>query len=97
MRLRETVKFEAEGKPSLKSESERENQVWGAKVRDCERDNEVWVRMAIFAWPVDTRFGPTLMGRVLPGPIKNRVGFGFLKKKTRSRFGLGPGFYKNPT
>ena len=42
------------------------------------------------------RPGLALMGWILPSPIKNRVGFGFLKKKTRSRFGLGPGFYKNP-
>ena len=28
------------------------------------------------------------MGRVLPSPIKNRVGYGFKKKKTRSRYGF---------
>ena len=33
--------------------------------------------MAIVARPVGTRFGPTLIGRVLPDPIKNKVGFGF--------------------
>ena len=49
--------------------------------------------MAIFAQPADIRPSPTLMGRVLPGPIKNRVGFGFLKKKPEA----GLGFYKNPT
>ena len=32
------------------------------------------------------------MDRILPGPIKNRVGFGFLKKKTPE---AGPGFYKD--
>ena len=39
------------------------------------------------------------MGRILPGPIKNRVGYGFLKK-TRSGSGSGLGFIKktqNPT
>ena len=41
-----------------------------------------------------TRPGSTLMGWVLPGPIRNRVGFGSLKKKTRSESGLGPGFIK---
>ena len=35
------------------------------------------VRMVILARPVGTRSDPTLMGRVLPGPIKNRVGYGF--------------------
>ena len=37
--------------------------------------------MAIFARPAGTRSGPTLIGRILPGPIRNRVGYGFLKKK----------------
>ena len=46
--------------------------------------------MAIFALPADTRPGPTLMGRVLPGPIKNRVGYGFKKKKPET----GPDFIK---
>ena len=51
--------------------------------------------MAIFARPADTRPGPTLMGRVLPGPIKNRVGYGFKKKKkTRNGSGSGPDFIK---
>ena len=36
--------------------------------------------MAISARPVGTRSDPTLMGRVLPGPIKNRVGYGLKKK-----------------
>ena len=35
------------------------------------------VRMVILARPVGTRSDPTLMGRVLPGPIKNRVEYGF--------------------
>ena len=51
--------------------------------------------MAIFARPVDAQLNPTLMGRVLPGPIKNRIGFG-LKKKPRSGSGSGLGFGKNP-
>ena len=43
--------------------------------------------MAIIARPVDTRSGPTLMGRILPGPIKNRVEFGFKKKKPEAGSG----------
>ena len=39
--------------------------------------------MAIFARPTGTRFNLTLMGQVLPGPIKNRVGYGFLKKNQK--------------
>ena len=39
---------------------------------------------------------PTLMGRILLDPIRNRVGFG-LFKKTRTRSGSGTGFYKPPT
>ena len=41
--------------------------------------------------PAGTQPGPTLMGWVLPGLIKNRIGFGFLKKLE-----AGSGFYKNP-
>ena len=52
--------------------------------------------MAIFARPVGTQPGTTLMGRILPDPIKNRVGFGFKKKKTQSGFELGLGFFQNP-
>ena len=49
----------------------------------------------------DDNFCPTrgylaLMDWILPGPIKNTVGFGFLKK-TRNGSKSGPGFYKNPT
>ena len=51
---------------------------------------DVGVGMAIFAWPTGIRPGPTLMGRILPGPIRNRVGYGFLKKKPEA----GPGFIK---
>ena len=55
--------------------------------------------VAIFAQPVDTRPSQTLMDQILPGPIKNRVEFGFLKKnpkrvrvfsKTRPEPWLGP-------
>ena len=46
--------------------------------------------MAIFTRSAGTRSGPTLMGRVLPGPIRNRVGYGFFKKKPEA----GPGFIK---
>ena len=49
------------------------------------------VGMAIQARPAGTPLDPTLMGRVLPGPIKNRVGYGF-KTKTQTWSGLGPGF-----
>ena len=45
--------------------------------------------MAIFARPAGTWPGPTLMGWVLPGPIRNRVGYGFKKKPE-----AGPGFIK---
>ena len=52
--------------------------------------------MAIFAQPAGIWPGPTLMGRVLPGPIRNRVGYGFLKK-TSKRVQVGFRFYqKNP-
>ena len=39
------------------------------------------------------------MGRILPDPIKNRVGYGFFKKNPK-RVRIGSGFYKktrNPT
>ena len=39
------------------------------------------VGMTIFSRPAGTRPGPTLMGRVLPSPFRNRVGYGFKKKK----------------
>ena len=48
--------------------------------------------MTIYAWPTGTRPGSTLIGRVLPSPIKNRVGFGFKKKK---KLETGPRFGKN--
>ena len=51
--------------------------------------------MAIFARLADTQPNSTLMGRILPGPIKNRVGFGFLKKKTPKRVLVRSGFLQN--
>ena len=46
------------------------------------------VGMAIFALLADTWSGPTLKGRILPGPIKNRVGIGyFFKKKPKAGTG----------
>ena len=36
--------------------------------------------MAIYIRPVDTWSGPTLMGRILPGPINYRAGYGFFLK-----------------
>ena len=54
------------------------------------------VGMAIFTRSAGIRSGPTLMGRILPNPIRNRVGFGFLKK-TRTRSRSGTGFCKPPT
>ena len=54
---------------------------------------DVGVGMAIFARPTGIRPGPTLMGRILPGPIRNRVGYGFLKKNPK-RVRVGFGFYK---
>ena len=49
--------------------------------------------MAIFAKPVGTRPSSTLMGRVLPGLIRNRVGYGFLKKNPK-RVRVGSRFYQ---
>ena len=39
--------------------------------------------MAIYIWPADTRPGPTLMGRILPDPLRNRVKYRFIKKKKK--------------
>ena len=52
--------------------------------------------MAIFTRSADTRSGPTLMGRVLPDPIKNRVGYGFKKKKPETGPGRVRVLLKNP-
>ena len=49
--------------------------------------------MAIYIWPADTRPGPTLMGRILPDPLRNRVKYRFIKKKKPDS---SPGFIKNP-
>ena len=51
--------------------------------------------MAIQARLADTQPGPTLMDRILPGPIKNRSGMG-LKQKTQSGFESGLDFRKKP-
>ena len=45
------------------------------------------VGMTIYTRPVGTQPGSTLVGRVLPGLMKNRVRFGFKKKKPE--MGLG--------
>ena len=42
---------------------------------------------------IQARPNLTLMGWVLPGPIKNRIGYGF-KTKNRSGFGSSLGFIK---
>ena len=52
--------------------------------------------MAIFARPVDTRPGPTLMGRILPDPFRNRVGYGFKKKKPETGTGRVRVLLKKP-
>ena len=48
------------------------------------------IGMAIFTRSADTRPGPTLKGRILPDLFRNRVGYGFKKKKPET----GPGFIK---
>ena len=54
--------------------------------------------MAIFTRPAGTRSSPTLMGRILPSLIRNKVGFGFKNnKKTRIESGLGLDFGKTST
>ena len=53
------------------------------------RDDNFCPTRGYLAWP-----GSTLIGRVLPGPIRNRVGHGFFKKKTRSGSRSGLGFIK---
>ena len=60
----------------------------------------VCVGMAIQARPAGTRPNPTLMGQVLSGPIKDRVGYGFKTKKSEAGLGrawvlMKPG--PNPT
>ena len=46
--------------------------------------------MAIKSQPPGTPPGPTLMGRILPGPINKRVGYGLFKKK-KKKPGTSPG------
>ena len=41
------------------------------------------VGVTIFAQLAGTRPGPSLMGRVLPSPIRNKVGYGFKKKNPK--------------
>ena len=41
----------------------------------------VYIGMAISACPAGTQPGLTSMGRILLGPIKNRVGYRIKKKK----------------
>ena len=48
--------------------------------------------MTIYARPADIRPDPTLIGRVLPGPIRNRVGYRVFKKNPK-RVRVGSGFY----
>ena len=45
------------------------------------------VGMAIFARSAGTRPDPTLMGWILPSLIRNRVGYGFFKKKKKPEAG----------
>ena len=62
--------------------------------------------MTIFARPTGTRPGSTLMGRVLPGPIRNRVRYGLKKPEVgpswvwvlskNLRPDLRPGPIRNP-
>ena len=62
----------------------------------CFNEFPFQLGMAIFARPADTRSGPILMGRVLPDPIRNGVGYGFFLK-TRNGSGSGLDFIKkNP-
>ena len=53
----------------------------------------VVVGMAISARLAGTRLGSTLMGRFLPVPIKNKVGFGLYKKKNPKRVRVEFGFW----
>ena len=72
-----------------------------AMTREAKQFNgfELQPGMGIFARSAGTRLGPTLMGRILPGPIRNRVGYGFFFKNQK-RVQVGSGFYqkiRNPT
>ena len=50
-----------------------------AMTREAKQFNgfELQPGMVIFARSAGTRLGPTLMGRILPGPIRNRVRYEF--------------------
>ena len=52
--------------------------------------------MGIFAQSAGTRLGPTLMGRILPGPIRKRVGYEFFLKKPEQGSGRVWVLSKNP-
>ena len=52
--------------------------------------------MVIQARPAGTRSGPTLMGQILLGPIKNKVKYGF-KTKNPKQVQVGSGFWKRPS
>ena len=49
--------------------------------------------MTIYIRPANTQLGPTLMGRILPGPINYRVEYRLKKKKPEA----GPGFIHTQT
>ena len=51
--------------------------------------------MTISTQPMGTRLGPTLMGRILPDPIKKKVEYGFLIKSNSGPGRVGSGFCKN--
>ena len=53
--------------------------------------------MAIAARPASTQPDLTLMGWVLLGPIKNRVGYGLKIIKKIKRVQLESGFYQKPS
>ena len=42
-----------------------------------------WIGMAIYIRSTNTWLSPTLMGRILSGPIRNRVGYGLKKKNPK--------------
>ena len=83
------------------------NRTWNSPTKKKKEKRRLLfsLGMAIFTRSADTRPGPTLMGRILPGPFRNRVGYGF-KKKKNPETGLGrvrillkkprPDPYKNP-
>ena len=54
----------------------------------------LYLGMAIFAQLAGTRLSPTLMGRILPGLIKNRVGYGLNPPPPSQRVRVEFGFYQ---